>query len=242
MSLPKTTGTAIFLKAGRSMSISSLKPTMARSLFGTSIPTACLPGIGATIRTLEAAKRSAMLSPRATILLSLTPGAGRISNIVTTGPLRIPVTSASILNSLSVSFKASAERLVSLSMSQYSPPGYSLSKPFVGTLYDFPLCFFFGTRSAETGLSGSEESASSSSAASSSVSMASALSISSSPSITSKSNGLLKNSASPAFSNNSGSFKPPRESALSSTPTSLLSPLSSAAASSASITSAMSSS
>ena len=123
MSFPKTTGIAIFLKAGISVSINSLKLTIARSLFGTSIPTACFPGMGATIRTLDAARRSAMLSPKATILLNFTPGAGRISNIVTTGPLRMPVTSASILNSFSVSLSACAERFVSSSITQYSPSG-----------------------------------------------------------------------------------------------------------------------
>ena len=108
ISFPKTTGIAIFLYAAVSVSISSLKLTIARSLFGTSIPTALFPGIGATIRTLEAASRKAILSCNATILLSFTPGAGKISNIVITGPFLIPVTSASILNSLKVSFKTAA--------------------------------------------------------------------------------------------------------------------------------------
>ena len=51
MSFPSTTGTAIFFHSGRSISIISRKPTTERLRFGTSIPTACLPGIGATIRT-----------------------------------------------------------------------------------------------------------------------------------------------------------------------------------------------
>ena len=76
---------------------------MALFVLGISIPTARLPGIGATIRTDWAARRSAMLSASPTILESLTPGAGRISNIVTTGPLRIPMTSACMLNSFRVS-------------------------------------------------------------------------------------------------------------------------------------------
>ena len=121
MSFPRITGIAILSNAGFASSTISLKLTTERSAFGTSIPTACFPGIGATIRTELAARRSAILSWRATILLSLTPGAGRISNIVTTGPLRIPVTSASILNSLRVSFKSSAAALVASSTTQYSP-------------------------------------------------------------------------------------------------------------------------
>ena len=123
MSFPRTTGTACLRKAGCSVSINSLKLTMARSLLGTSIPTACLPGMGATIRTLDAARRRAMLSCKATILLSFTPGAGRISNMVITGPLRIPVTSASILNSLRVSFSWWEAATVSSSITQYSPSG-----------------------------------------------------------------------------------------------------------------------
>ena len=105
------------------VSINSLKLTIDLSLFGTSIPTACFPGMGATIRTLEAANRKAILSCKAPILLSFTPGAGRISNIVITGPFLIPVTSASILNSLKVSFSSNAAFSVSLSITQYSPSG-----------------------------------------------------------------------------------------------------------------------
>ena len=119
MSLPRTTGTAIFLYSGRFCSINSRNVTVARFAFGTSIPTARFPGIGATMRTELAARRRAMLSCNATILLSLTPGAGKISNIVTTGPFLIPVTSASILNSLSVSFKKFAASFVFSSIIQY---------------------------------------------------------------------------------------------------------------------------
>ena len=43
------------------------------SLFGTSMPTAALPGIGASIRMPLAARFRAMSSARLTILLTLTP-------------------------------------------------------------------------------------------------------------------------------------------------------------------------
>ena len=118
MSFPNMTGTAIFLYSGNSCSMISRKATTARSLLGTSIPTARFPGIGATMRTDFAAKRKAILSCSVTILLSFTPGAGKISNIVTTGPFRMPVTSALILNSSSVSLSWAALALVPSSMTQ----------------------------------------------------------------------------------------------------------------------------
>ena len=91
---------------------------MARTLLGTSIPTACRPGIGATMRTLGAARRRAMLSERFAILEIRTPGAGRTSKSVITGPFLIPVTSASMLNSRSASVRIRDARLVSSSMTQ----------------------------------------------------------------------------------------------------------------------------
>ena len=84
------------------------KPTMARERLGTSMPTACLPGIGATMRTREAASCSAMLSARLTIEESFTPAAGRISYIVIAGPRLMPVTSALMRNSCSVSLSTTA--------------------------------------------------------------------------------------------------------------------------------------
>ena len=135
MSFPKITGTFIFAKTSKSFSIISLKLTIALSLFGTSIPTACFPGIGATIRTLLAASLKAILSCNATILLSLTPGAGKISNIVTTGPFLISIMSASILNSLKVFFNWIAACFVSSSITQYGLSSY-LHKIFsTGILY-----------------------------------------------------------------------------------------------------------
>ena len=73
MSFPSTTGIDMDLKSGKSCSIISRKLTIERFLLGTSIPTAALPGIGATMRTELAASLRAILSCNVTILLSLTP-------------------------------------------------------------------------------------------------------------------------------------------------------------------------
>ena len=62
MSFPKITGIAIFSNSGKFCSRISRKLTIERFLFGTSIPTAAFPGIGATIRTELAARESAILS------------------------------------------------------------------------------------------------------------------------------------------------------------------------------------
>ena len=51
--------------------------------FGTSIPIAAFPGIGASILIPVAAKLSAISSVKFTILLTLTPGLGCISYLVT---------------------------------------------------------------------------------------------------------------------------------------------------------------
>ena len=56
------------------------------SLFGTSIPTAAFPGIGASIRMSAAARFSLISSARPTILLTLTPISGCNSYRVTAGP------------------------------------------------------------------------------------------------------------------------------------------------------------
>ena len=67
------------------------------ALLGISIPIAALPGMGASIRTLVAARRSAISSERPVILLILTPASGTSSYLVTEGPRQILVTSALIL-------------------------------------------------------------------------------------------------------------------------------------------------
>ena len=134
MSFPKITGIAIFSKAGFFCSIISRKLTTARFLFGISIPTADFPGIGETMRTEVAASLSAILSCKERILFTFTPGAGRISNIVTTGPFRIPVTFTSILNSARVCARSQAFFFVSSSTIQYSPLSYFCKIPSTGIL------------------------------------------------------------------------------------------------------------
>ena len=55
-------------------------------MLGTSIPTACFPGIGASILIVSAAKFRAMSSAKFAILLTLTPSAGFNSYLVIAGP------------------------------------------------------------------------------------------------------------------------------------------------------------
>ena len=73
-----------FINSGlwiRSRSITALC-----SLLGTSIPTAALPGIGASIRISGAARFSLISSESPTILLTFTPISGCSSYLVTVGP------------------------------------------------------------------------------------------------------------------------------------------------------------
>ena len=58
------------------MSISSRIETMFETVFGISIPTAALPGIGASIRTFVAARLSAISSDKLVIFEIRTPAAG----------------------------------------------------------------------------------------------------------------------------------------------------------------------
>ena len=69
-----------------SVSSISLICTISLSSFGTSIPTACFPGIGASILIVFAAKFNAISSARLAILLTLTPSAGFNSYLVIAGP------------------------------------------------------------------------------------------------------------------------------------------------------------
>ncbi len=70
--------------------------TTLNSLLGISIPTALLPGIGASIRMLRAARAIARSSERPSIRLTLMCGAGWTSYWVTTGPALRPTMRASI--------------------------------------------------------------------------------------------------------------------------------------------------
>jgi len=76
ISLPSTQVNLLLAFLNSSLSISSRIETIDTTLLGTSIPTAALPGIGASILTPLAARLRAISSARLVILLILTPGAG----------------------------------------------------------------------------------------------------------------------------------------------------------------------
>ena len=97
ISLPSATVSLLFESLNSGVSMISRIVTMDFALLGTSIPIADLPGIGASIRTLVAARRRAISSERLVILLILTPASGTSSYLVTEGPRQILVTSALIL-------------------------------------------------------------------------------------------------------------------------------------------------
>ncbi len=79
MSLPSTTFSRPVAFWNSGLSKASRIVTIAISLFGTSIPTAALPGIGASIRNPLAASANDRSSANATILLTFTPAAGCMS-------------------------------------------------------------------------------------------------------------------------------------------------------------------
>ena len=93
MSLPKPTSNLSL--DGNFSSKTSLSATREILSFGTSIPTAERPGIGASIRTSLAANAKAISLCKFTILLTFTPCAGCTSYCVTAGPILICVTLAS---------------------------------------------------------------------------------------------------------------------------------------------------
>ena len=105
----------------------SLKNTGDCFLFGTSIPIAAFPGIGASILTPFAAKPKAMSSCKLTIFETLTPGLGCNSNLVTEGPLVTCITFASTPKLESVS-----SSLFALSI-----------KSFLSSFFNFNLEFIF---------------------------------------------------------------------------------------------------
>jgi len=107
----------LFLNSGDSRRSRSM--TALFSLFGTSIPTAAFPGIGASIRISAAARFSLISSARPTILLTLTPISGCNSYLVTEGPqlTLVMVTFTPKFSSVCCSFIA-----VSLKCASDSPP------------------------------------------------------------------------------------------------------------------------
>ena len=76
MSFPKAKAKLLLDFLNSSDSITSLKKTGVKSLFGISIPIADFPGIGASILTPLAAKLKAISSDKLTILLTFTPVLG----------------------------------------------------------------------------------------------------------------------------------------------------------------------
>ena len=118
------TANAIFDRAllNSSDSTSSLNDTATLCLFGTSIPTAAFPGIGASILMSAAARLSFMSSARFTILLTFTPISGVISNLVTAGPQLILFTFAFTPKTLSVCSSFAAVSISSACVFPVLPP------------------------------------------------------------------------------------------------------------------------
>ena len=76
ISLPKAAVSLLLAVINSTVSIISRAPTIEVTLFGTSIPIAALFGIGASIRTPDAARLRAISSAREVILLIFTPAEG----------------------------------------------------------------------------------------------------------------------------------------------------------------------
>ena len=104
--------------------IISLKCTTSFSTFGISIPTACFPGIGASILILSAAKFSAISSAKFAILLTLTPSAGFNSYLVIAGPTETFSTFAETPKLYNVFCN-----LLAVSVTAFLPPFISFTSP-----------------------------------------------------------------------------------------------------------------
>ena len=87
-SSPKETASLLFADFITSLSIIFLSDTNSGALFGSSIPTKLLPGIGASIRIVPvgAARESAKSRSNAVILDSFVPSATSMAYWVTAGP------------------------------------------------------------------------------------------------------------------------------------------------------------
>jgi hypothetical protein len=120
-SRPSAIGNGERARSHSGVSSSSRRVTMRAVGFGTSTPTAALPGIGATMRMDCARMASARSSARAAMRPTFTPGAGPTSNCVTTGPVVRPAIRASTRNVPSVSIRTWPSR--SSSASPASPAG-----------------------------------------------------------------------------------------------------------------------
>ena len=144
ISLPTANVNGDFALRKSSPSNNSRKYTGLGSGFGTSIPTADFPGIGASIRTLGAAKLSLRSSVRLVILFTRTPCSGSTSKRVTVGPqVTGPIVTFTLkLRSVSCSLAAVSRSSLSLTL-----PGISfgtLSNSTGGNSYGLccsSLCF-----------------------------------------------------------------------------------------------------
>ena len=76
MPLPRATAVGDFSRIISGLSSTSRRETVSIFSFGISMPTAGLPGMGASMRTPSAAMFSAMSSTRFTMRETFTPGAG----------------------------------------------------------------------------------------------------------------------------------------------------------------------
>ena len=94
MFFPSATDTLLFAFRNAPLSNTSRSMTEERFLFGTSMPMAFFPGMGASILTPGAASDNAISSDRFAMRFTRTPGAGCTSYWVITGPLRTLTTLA----------------------------------------------------------------------------------------------------------------------------------------------------
>ena len=94
ISIPAAKAILDFCFLNSSDSIRSLKNTDSLFAFGTSIPTAAFPGIGASILISDAARFNFMSSDNDVILLTFVPVSGCNSYLVTDGPLLSLITVA----------------------------------------------------------------------------------------------------------------------------------------------------
>ena len=97
----------LFLNSGDSRRSRSM--TALFSLFGTSIPTAAFPGIGASIRISAAARFSLISSARPTILLTLTPISGCNSQLTLVMVTFTPKFSSVCCSFIAVSLKCASD-------------------------------------------------------------------------------------------------------------------------------------
>ena len=132
ISVPRARVSAAFEAVNSLLARILRRLTSSRERLGISMPTAFLPGIGATTRTGAALSAMARSSARETILLILMPGAGVNSYMVITGPGLISRISPSTPKSLSLDRISEAFALSSFSVMVRLFVGGLLSKEIGG--------------------------------------------------------------------------------------------------------------